>query len=318
MNGTNDARRWGPRKVAEHLRLVVDNDKAPKNAPAAEFLKRALKYYEADNPQAAAAVCECAIDLSPTYAEAHALLAAALVEAAPARRVDGWGKPRQEYIDALAACELAIKLNSGYSDTLFHIRAFCLLATGRGKEISPLLEQYKNVDTNTLSRDVFLDTIRQYDNGGNINFDFENEDIYYKTTMSTDITSAVSTLQDRELKELQRAVAAEIAERETAKRAAGKPHPENAPLARTAEDLFGVSKSTPARRYHRSADPEFSEAELADRALLSAADAVCNDMKKRSKTLSPGERDTWLRAARFAYQARHPKVEKSARKLTVG
>jgi hypothetical protein len=105
--------------------------------------------------------------------------------------------------------------------------------------------------------------------------------------------------------------------RETTSRAMGEPRPpETAPVAerepphlaqqRTAQELFGMSASTPARRYHKSDGPEFCEAELADRVLLAAAEATRNEMKTRAKTeiLTTEERARWQRAGRFVYHAR--------------
>jgi hypothetical protein len=105
--------------------------------------------------------------------------------------------------------------------------------------------------------------------------------------------------------------------RETTGRAPAKPRPpETAPVAerepprpaqqRTAQELFGKSASTPARRYHKSDGPEFCEAELADRVLLAAAEATRNEMKTRAKTevLTTEERARWQRAGRFVYHAR--------------
>jgi hypothetical protein len=91
--------------------------------------------------------------------------------------------------------------------------------------------------------------------------------------------------------------------RETTGRVTGEPRPAQ---QRTAQELFGVSASTPARRYHKSDGPEFCEAELADRVLLAAAEATRNEMKTRAKTkvLTTEERARWQRAGRFVYHAR--------------
>ena len=96
------------------------------------------------------------------------------------------------------------------------------------------------------------------------------------------------------------------AARETTDRAPAEQRPGNAPPVRTADELFGMSASAPARRYHKSDGPEFSAEELADRVLLAAAEATRNEMKSRAKLgeLSPEERARWRKAGRFVYHAR--------------
>jgi hypothetical protein len=97
----------------------------------------------------------------------------------------------------------------------------------------------------------------------------------------------------------------ETTDRETTDRAPAEPRPDAAAqAARTPQELFGVSASRAARRYHKSDGPEFSKTELADRGLLAIADKICNDMKKRSKTLSPEDREMWRLAKRFTNHAR--------------
>ncbi len=96
--------------------------------------------------------------------------------------------------------------------------------------------------------------------------------------------------------------------------APAQPRPENPPIVRTAEELFGASASTTTRPYHKSDEPEFTDKELADPNLLKAADKAGNDRRSREKKgeiLSYEELEAVLRAGRFAKQARQRQANQS-------
>ena len=81
----------------------------------------------------------------------------------------------------------------------------------------------------------------------------------------------------------------------------------NFQIARTAEELFGVSVNFRPRAYHRPDDPEFSESELKNPELLRAADKARNDRRARERkgdVLNAREIEAAQRAGRFARMAR--------------
>jgi len=236
--------------------------------------------------------CDEALRLGSNYPRLHVARGEALLE-------------NDRFSEAVESCDHAISSAPNYGRA-HGIRGIALLQLNRLKEALHAFNRAVSLGPNPEWENKLHTVIE------NLSLDTRDISLYTPHIMDTTTrfhrVAQAEGLSDSELREAietWKAAKAKITRRESAPRSAT---PEtHARTARSAQELFGVSASTPARRYHKSAGPEFSDVELADRMLLAAADATRNEMSNRVKNrevLSPEERARWKVAGRFAYHAR--------------